>query len=78
MFTSCGWFFSEISGIEAVQILQYAARAIELAEDTGKIKLEDEFVNRLSEAKSNIIEYGDGRGVWEKLVKPAKLIANRD
>lgn len=78
MFTSCGWFYSEISGIEAVQILQYAARAIELAEDVCRVKLEDEFVNRLSVAKSNINEFKDGRGVWEKLVKPAKLIANRD
>lgn len=71
MFTSCGWFFSEISGIETVKILEYAARAIELSESITGISLKEGFLKRLEEAKSNITEYGNGRGVWEKLVEPA-------
>jgi len=71
MYTSCGWFFTELSGIETVQIMQYAARAIQLAcELTGK-SLEDEFLARLASAKSNVAEFKDGRGVYEKLIKPS-------
>ena len=40
MFTSCGWFFSELSGIETVQVLKYAARAIQLARDLVGLDLE--------------------------------------
>lgn len=70
MYTSCGWFFTEISGIETVQIIQYAARAIQLAEELTHVSLEGEFLKRLSLAKSNVPEFKDGRGVYEKLVKP--------
>ncbi len=31
MYTSCGWFFDDISGIETVQIIAYAARVLQLA-----------------------------------------------
>lgn len=72
MFTSCGWFFSEISGLEATQILQYAAKAIELAEDVSGIHLEEQFTDKLELAISNVDKYKNGKGVWEKLVKPAK------
>lgn len=76
MYTSCGWFFSEISGLETVKILEYASRAIELARDITGISLEEEFEHMLSRAKSNIPRYRNGRGVYEKLVKPAhKLTA---
>ncbi len=70
MYTSCGWFFTEISGIETVQIIQYAARAIQITEELTGQALEEEFLRRLSEAKSNIPEYQNGRGVYEQLVKP--------
>ena len=33
MYTSCGWFFDEISGIETVQVIQYAGRAIATGAD---------------------------------------------
>lgn len=69
MFTSCGWFFDEISRLEPEQILQYAARALELARALGA-ELEPEFVEALAKAPSNEPRYGDGAGVWEKLVKP--------
>ncbi len=74
MYTSCGWFFTEISGIETVQILQYAARAIQLAHEVTQKSLEEEFLRRLAEAKSNVAEFKNGRGVWEKLVKPVSQI----
>jgi alpha-amylase/alpha-mannosidase (GH57 family) len=59
MFTSCGWFFDALSRIEPVQVLLYAARALELARSFGA-DYETEFVAAL----------GDETGVWEKLVKP--------
>ncbi|MBI4641702.1 MAG: DUF3536 domain-containing protein [Candidatus Tectomicrobia bacterium] len=71
MYTSCGWFFAELSGIETVQDLLYAARAIELAREAGESDLEGEFVERLASAKSNIKVYEDGKGVYRQLVKPA-------
>ena len=73
MFTSCGWFFTEISGIEAVQILRYAARAIQLTREATQTSFEYEFLYRLSKARSNVSEFKDGRGVYEKLVKPTSL-----
>ncbi len=72
MYTSCGWFFDELSRLEPVQILLYAARAIELARGFGA-DLEPEFVAALAEAPSNEPEFGDGAGVWAKLVKPNVL-----
>ena len=68
MFTSCGWFFSDISGIETIQILEYAARAIELAVESTGINLEKEFLDKLSEAKSNLPEYTDGRDLYFKKI----------
>ncbi|MDE2492250.1 MAG: DUF3536 domain-containing protein [Elusimicrobia bacterium] len=69
MFTSCGWFFDELSRLEPVQVLLYAARALELARALGA-DFEPELVAGLAQAPSNEAAYGDGRGVWEKLVKP--------
>jgi len=69
MFTSCGWFFDEISGIETTQILRYAARAIQLARQLGE-DLEEGFLSVLEKAPSNLPALKDGRGVWEAQVKP--------
>ncbi|MBU3759546.1 MAG: DUF3536 domain-containing protein [Candidatus Omnitrophica bacterium] len=71
MYTSCGWFFTELSGLETVQILQYAARALQLAEEVSGTDLEEAFLSRLEKAKSNVAALRDGRGVYEKLVKTA-------
>jgi len=71
MFTSCGWFFSEISGIESVQVLKYAARAIQLVRELVGLDLEAEFEVRLARAPSNVPELGDGRRVYQRLVKPS-------
>ncbi|HBA55903.1 MAG TPA: glycoside hydrolase [Syntrophorhabdus aromaticivorans] len=73
MYTSCGWFFDELSGMEAVRILSYAARAIQLAEETSGIRLEDAFLWRLRQAKSNLPEFIDGAGVYRRLVKTSTI-----
>ena len=72
MFTSCGWFFSEISGLEAVQILQYAAKAIEIGEYISGKGLENQFLEILSMARPNDKTYKTGADIWQKLVLPAK------
>ena len=73
MYTSCGWFFSELSGIETAQVLEYAARAAELARELTGHSLEEDFVSRLAEAKSNLAEFKDGRGVYEKRILPRRV-----
>lgn len=73
MFTSCGWFFDEISGLETTQILQYAARAVQLAEKIGGVSLEPSFIEKLRSAPSNVARYTDGAAVYEKAVRPAMI-----
>ncbi len=71
MYTSCGWFFDEISGIETVQIMCYAARVAQLIKELGGEDCEENFVKMLEKAPSNIIEYQNGAKVYELMVKPA-------
>lgn len=71
MFTSCGWFFDEISGIETVQVIQYAARALQLAGEFGAGDLESGFLKILEQARSNIPDHQNGRVIYEKFVNPA-------
>jgi alpha-amylase/alpha-mannosidase (GH57 family) len=73
MFTSCGWFFDEISGIETVQVIQYAARALQLAAELGAQDPEPHFLEILEQAKSNVPQKQNGRVVYEKFVKPAVM-----
>ena len=69
MFTSCAWFFSDISGIETIKILEYAKRAIEIANDLSGLDFETEFIKELSEAKSNIYVFQDGGEIFKQIVK---------
>ncbi len=71
MYTSCGWFFDDLSGLETVQVIHYAGRALGLAESCSGEKIEPEFLQKLAAAKSNITEYGDGAKIYERWVKPA-------
>jgi alpha-amylase/alpha-mannosidase (GH57 family) len=71
MYTSCGWFFDEISGLESVQVIHYAARAIQLAQQCCGEVLEPDFLQHLAQAKSNLPEHGNGAQIYEKWVKPA-------
>ena len=71
MYTSCGWFFSEISGIETTQIMKYAARAMQLAKYFSNKDIESGLLEILSRAQSNIPGFGSGKDVYEKFVKPS-------
>jgi alpha-amylase/alpha-mannosidase (GH57 family) len=71
MYTSCGWFFDELSRPEPVQVMQYAGQVIQLAEDLFGKGVEEEFLKILEQAKSNIPEQGDGRRIYESLIRPA-------
>jgi hypothetical protein len=73
MYTSCGWFFDDLSGIETVQVLQYAGRVVQLAERLFAESVEPAFVERLRRARSNRPECGDGARVWETSVKPGMV-----
>ncbi len=73
MYTSCGWFFDELSGIETVQVIMYAGRAIQLAREALGQDFEPEFLSRLRQAKSNLPAYSDGALIYQIWVKPAKL-----
>ncbi len=68
-FTSCGWFFDDIAGIETIQILRYAARALDLAGPVGA-DLERGFLERLAAAESNDPAVGTGADIYRRSVRP--------
>jgi alpha-amylase/alpha-mannosidase (GH57 family) len=76
MYTSCGWFFDDISGIESVQVIAYAARVLQLAQhlfgDRGAA-IEPAFLEQLSEAGSNLAKPHDGAQIYRDLIGPMKL-----
>lgn len=71
MYTSCGWFFDDLSGIEAVQVIQYAGRVVQLAQDLFGDDTEERFLGLLEKARSNIPAQGNGRTIYNNCVKPA-------
>ncbi|HEY9887091.1 MAG TPA: DUF3536 domain-containing protein, partial [Candidatus Obscuribacterales bacterium] len=73
MFTSCGWFFDEVSRPEGTQILRYAARAMELAGEVTGIQLEAEFIRRLEPGLSNIPQFHNAAGVYRQLAIPSQV-----
>jgi len=73
MYTSCGWFFDDLAGIETVQNLQFAGRAVQLAEKFFGASFETQFTNRLALGKSNLPEEGDGSQIYDRKVRPAKV-----
>jgi alpha-amylase/alpha-mannosidase (GH57 family) len=73
MYTSCGWFFDDLAGIETIQILKFAGRAVQLAQDLFGDSLEQQFVGRLAAARSNLPDEGDGSRIYERRVRPAKI-----
>jgi alpha-amylase/alpha-mannosidase (GH57 family) len=77
MYTSCGWFFNDLSGIETIIVLQHASRAVQLAEEWTGGEVEAKFVRHLSEAKSNLPEVGKGDQVYQRLVKPKWVTPER-
>lgn len=73
MYTSCGWFFDEPTGPETIQVLHYAGRAVQLSEQLFGGEREEQFLTRLEKVWSNLPEFGDGRSIYEKFVRPAML-----
>jgi len=73
MYTSCGWFFEELSRPEGTQILRYAARALELAGDVAGVQLEKGFLKRLALAPSNVELFKHGGEVYRQLVLSAQI-----
>ncbi|MFB3819090.1 MAG: DUF3536 domain-containing protein [Candidatus Methylomirabilales bacterium] len=73
MYTSCGWFFSDVGGIETVQNLRYAARAIELAAPFARRDLEAVLLEELARVQSNAGSRPTGRQIWEREVRPSRM-----
>ena len=73
MYTSCGWFFDDLSGIETVQVIQYAGRVVQLAQELFGDDTEEKFLSILEKAKSNVREMGNGRRIYEIFVRPAMV-----
>jgi alpha-amylase/alpha-mannosidase (GH57 family) len=77
MYTSCGWFFDNISGIETVQVMMYASRAMQLCHEIQNWNLEPEFKNMLVNAPTNRRPYTNGKEVYEAYVEPARVDLHR-
>jgi alpha-amylase/alpha-mannosidase (GH57 family) len=77
MFTSCGWFFNDISGIESVQILRYAARVLDLIEEVGVEPPRAQFLELLAEAESNKHAEGNGADIFRTQVETARVTPAR-
>ena len=88
MYTSCGWFFDDISGIETVQIIAYAGRVIQLAAKLftdpalftspglsirSAYELEADFLEILARAESNDPDAGTGADVYRRFVAGSRL-----
>jgi alpha-amylase/alpha-mannosidase (GH57 family) len=73
MYTSCGWFFSDISGIEPMQILKYAGRALDLMNQLDLPSPRERFLEILAEAKSNRPELGNGADIFRREVEPVQF-----
>ena len=73
MYTSCGWFFNDLSGIETVQVLNYAARVAQLAHQVSGEDLEPELLTRLAPAQSNLRDKGTARDIYLTEVAPTRL-----
>jgi alpha-amylase/alpha-mannosidase (GH57 family) len=73
MYTSCGWFFDELSGLETTQVMQYAARATQLAFEISGVDYETQFQKLLEKAPTNIPEFVNGSVIYDKFIKPTRL-----
>jgi hypothetical protein len=69
MFTSDAWFFDDIARIETIQVLKYAAFAMELSGEATR--LESGLLEYIGDVKSNDPAEGTGRDIWRTKVKAA-------
>ncbi|HEX3001959.1 MAG TPA: DUF3536 domain-containing protein, partial [Methanoregula sp.] len=77
MFTSCGWFFEDISGIESIQVMRYACRAMQLAREISGINFEPAYMASLGTAKSNNPDMVDGATIYLNYVQKSMIDFNR-
>ena len=77
MYTSCGWFFNDVSGIETVQTLRYAGRVVELMEDLGLAPPIGRFLEALSDARSNVPERGTGADIYLRAIEHSRVTPRR-
>ena len=77
MYTSCGWFFDEVSGIETIQIMQYACRAIQLSRQLTEVDLESHFLQLLEKAPSNVAALSNAAEVYRRIILPSKMNLHR-
>jgi alpha-amylase/alpha-mannosidase (GH57 family) len=77
MFTSCGWFFNDISGIETVQVMKYAARVMDFMGELQSLSPRAGFLELLAGAQSNVEKHGTGADIFLKLVEPARVTPQR-
>jgi len=77
MYTSCGWFFADLAGLETIQVMKYAARALQLGQRYLKESLEEPFLQILEKGQSNIAEEGNGRQIFLRRVRPAVTDYNK-
>jgi hypothetical protein len=73
MYTSCGWFFDDISRIESRQVMAYAARALQLAAELGEGRLEKEYRLRLHQARSNDPDARNGAHLYGSKITPQAI-----
>jgi len=77
MYTSCGWFFADVSGIETVYVLRSAARVLGLLEELGAASPRAEVLDVLAEARSNKPGAGSGADIWRTQVAAAEVTPTR-
>lgn len=77
MYTSCGWFFDNLCGIEAVQVMMYGARAMQLCHEIQSWNLEPEFKGMLQNAPTDTRPFTNGREIYEAYVEPARIDLHR-
>ena len=78
MYTSCGWFFNDVAGLETVQVMRYAARAADLLDEVGEpLRRRNELLDVLSNAREQRSRGGDGRDIWLRHVEPSRVDAAR-
>jgi len=70
MYTSCGWFFADLAGLETLQVIKYAARALQLGQDFSGEALEEPFLAILEKGRSNVPREGNGRDIYQRHIKP--------
>ncbi len=73
MFTSCGWFFDDVSGIESIQNLKFAARALQLVDEDVRYGMEKDFIDGISRVTSNLPDMENGKRIWEEQVIPSVI-----